>query len=152
MVRTRRDNLTGDLLSWEPPKIESRFDKSRVRSASLSGKVCRVVSEALREDGRSREAVAKELSHYLGEEIRRDSVDAWASEARSKNNIAAYRLIALVKLLNSPGMLNDLLDDTGLVVVDRKYMPLIERELAIEAREKMDRFIAATDAEWRSRK
>ncbi|MBO9421743.1 hypothetical protein J7481_19705 [Labrenzia sp. R4_2] len=152
MAKRRGDTLTGDLLSWEPPKVEARFEEARVRAATLAGKVCRVVSEAMKEDGRSREEIAVELSDYLGEDISRDSLDAWASEARDKNNVSAYRLIALVKLLNSPEMLNELLADTEFLVVDRKYKALIERELAIETREKLNRMIDAADAEWKSRK
>lgn len=150
MAKARGDKLTGDLLSWEPPIVEARFEECRVRAASLAGKVCRVIAEAMKEDGRSREDIASELSDYLGEEISRDSLDAWSSEAREKNNIAGYRLIALMNLLSSPEMLNELLTDTDFVLVPRKYKPLIERELALEVREKMDRFIAASDAEWRS--
>lgn len=152
MAKARRDTLTVDLLSWEPPQVEARFDAQRVRAATLAGKVCRVLAEAMKEDGRSRDEIAAELSAYLGEDISRDSLDAWASEARDKSNVGAYRLIALVKLLNSPEMLNELLTDTPFLVVDRKYRSLIERELAIETRERLDRFISASDAEWRSRK
>ncbi|WP_395173930.1 hypothetical protein [Roseibium alexandrii] len=106
----------------------------------------------MKEDGRTREEIATELSDYLGEDISRDSLDAFSSEAREKNNISAYRLFALFKLLKAPELLNELLADTDFLVVDRKYKSLIDRELAIETREKINRWIDAADAEWKSRK
>lgn len=152
MAKVRGDTMTGDLLSWEPPEVEPRFEQTRVRAASLAGKVCRVLAEAMDKDGRGRDDLAGELSEFLGEEISADTLYAWTSEARDRNNISAYRLIALVKLLNSPEILNELLIETEFMVIDRAFKPLIERELAIEARRKMDRFIEASDAEWKARK
>ena len=152
MVKARGDQMTGDLLSWQPPKVEARLEEERVRAATLAGKVCRVLAEALKVDGRSREDIAAEVSEFLGEEISRDSLDAWASEARERNNVAAYRLIALVKVLGAPAILNELLADTDMLVVDRKYKALIERELALETRARLDRFIEAQDAAWRAHK
>ncbi|MFN7168388.1 MAG: hypothetical protein ACK4NV_15170, partial [Pannonibacter sp.] len=61
MAKARRDTLTVDLLSWEPPQVEARFDAQRVRAATLAGKVCRVLAEAMKEDGRSRDEIAAEL-------------------------------------------------------------------------------------------
>ena len=152
MVKTRGDKLTGDLLAWSPPEVEARFEPVRVRAATLAGRVCRVLAEAMRADGRSREDIAADLSEFLGEDISRDSLDAWASEARDRSNISAYRLFALVKVLGSKELLNELLADTEMLVVDRKYKALIERELAIETRERLNRFIDAADADWRARK
>lgn len=151
MAKRLGDDLTGDLLNWEPPKVEARFEETRVRAATLAGKVCRVLAEALKQDGRSREEMASDLSNYLGEDISRDSLDAFSSEAREKNNISAYRLFALFKLLKAPELLNELLADTDFFVVDRKYRPLIDRELAKETRKKLDRLIDAADAEWKSK-
>lgn len=152
MAKTRGDTLTGDLLSWEPPDVAPRFDETRVRASSLAGKVCRAMSEALKEDMRSREDLAAELSDYLGEEISRDTLDAWTSEAREKHNVAAYRFFALARILASPALLNELLAETDMIVVDRKYQPLIERELALEAREKLEQFISERDKRWKLNK
>ncbi|MDX5595293.1 hypothetical protein [Pseudovibrio sp. SPO723] len=151
-MRTRRCQHTGDLLSWQPPKVEARFDPDRVRAASLPAKVARALSEALRTDRRSREEVAAALSDRLGEAIRRDSLDAWASEARESSNISAYRLMALVAVLNSKELLNELLTGTDMIVVDRKYRPLIERELMEEAQLRLKRMIQQADREWRGKK
>ncbi|EFO32464.1 conserved hypothetical protein [Roseibium sp. TrichSKD4] len=152
MAKARRDTLTGDLLSWEPPKVEARYEETRVRAATLRGKVCRVVTEAMDKDGRSRDEIAGELSAYLREPISADTTYQWTSEANENRNIPGYALIGLAEILNAPEILNELLANSGFVVVDRKYIPLIEREIAIEQRERMDRFIAASDAEWKTRK
>jgi hypothetical protein len=149
MAKARGDKMTGDLLSWEPPKVAPRFEETRVRASSLARKVCRVLAESLKEDGRSREDIAAQLSEFLGEEISRDSMDAWTSEARENNNISAYRYFALARILGSAEMLNELLTDTNMIVVDQKYQPLIERELALEKKEALEQFIASRDKEWR---
>lgn len=152
MAKARGDKMTGDLLSWEPPEVAPRFEETRVRAASLAGKVCRVLAEALKEDGRSREEIATALSEFLGEEISRDTMDAWTSEARENNNISAYRFFGLAQILASPELLNELLTDTDLIVVDRKYQPLIERELALETKEKLEQFITERDKRWKLNK
>ncbi|SNY90081.1 hypothetical protein SAMN04515647_0223 [Cohaesibacter sp. ES.047] len=36
-----------------------------------------------------------------------------------------------------------------MIVVDQKYQPLIERELALEKKEALEQFIANRDKEWR---
>ena len=149
MAKARGDKLTGDLLSWEPPKVAPRYEETRVRAASLAGKVCRVLAEALKEDGRSREEIAIALSDYLGEAISKGSIDTWTAEAREGNNIPAYRFFALAQILGSSEMLNELLADTNMIVVDQKYQPLIERELALEKKADLEQFIASRDKEWR---
>ena len=149
MAQARGDKMTGDLLSWEPPKVAPRYEEARVRASSLAGKVCRVLSEALKEDGRSRDDIAEELSDYLGEEISSGTIDTWTSEARENNNISAYRFFALAQILGSAEMFNELLTGTRMIVVDQKYQPLIERELALEKKADLEQFIASRDKEWR---
>ncbi|KZL29442.1 hypothetical protein [Pseudovibrio sp. WM33] len=151
-MRARRCQHTDDLLSWQPPQVEARFEPMRVRSATPSGKVCRALSEAMKEDGRSREEIAAALSEHLGEPISRDSLDAWASEAREASNIAGYRLIGLVSVLRSKELLNELLARTDMIVVDRKYRPLIERQLMEEAQTRIKKMIQKVDKEWKGLK
>ncbi len=148
-MRRRRCEQTPDLLSWKPPAVEARFDPARVRAATPQAKVARVLSEALKKDGRSREQIAAALSRELGESVRRDSLDAWASEAREGSNIAAYRLMALAGLLNSKELLNELLDGTGLVVVEKRYAPLITKQLILEQQERLKKMARQCDTDLR---
>lgn len=155
MAKVRRDTQTIDWLDpsqWSPPEVEERFEPAKVRASTLPAKVSRVLSEALRGAGKSREDVAGELSDFLDEDVTTAMLDTYASEAREKNNIPAYRLMALVALLDRPEILNELLSDTRFMVIDRKFKPLIERELAIEMRENLDRFIGKSDSDWKVRR
>ena len=145
-MRDRRDNATLDLFSgWEPPEIAPRFAPETVRAATLAGRVCRAVSAGLKAAGIDRAEAAARLGAYLGEDISRHMLDAWASEARGKH-IAAYRLFALAALLERPEMLNAALEDSDFMVVPRRFEPLIRRELAREDLRKMERIIEAADA------
>ncbi|WP_093176014.1 hypothetical protein [Pseudovibrio sp. Tun.PSC04-5.I4] len=64
-MRTHRCQQTDDLLSWQPPQVEARFDPTRVRAATAQAKVCRALSEAFKVDQRSREEIATVLSKQL---------------------------------------------------------------------------------------
>ncbi|SDR40313.1 hypothetical protein [Pseudovibrio sp. Tun.PSC04-5.I4] len=151
-MRTIRCQQTDDLLNWQPPQVEARFEPARVRSATPSGKVCRTLSEAMKKDGRSREEIAAALSVHLGESISRDSLDAWASEAREASNISGYRLISLISVLKSKELLNEFLARTDMVVIDRKYLPLIERQVMEEQKKLIQKMIRQIDYEMRGQK
>lgn len=151
-MRKWRCEHTQDLLSWEPPKVEARFDPIRVRAHTPQAKVSKALSEALKIDGRSREEIATALSKQLGETVSRDSLDAWASEARETSNISAYRLMALAVVLNSKELLNEMLSDSEMIVVDRKYLPLIKRQLIEDQQERLKKMLRSCDEEMRRMK
>ena len=57
--------------------------------------------------------------------------------------MALFSVTADVRLINA------LLEESGVIAVDKKYEALIFREMAKEQRERLDRDIAAADAQWR---
>lgn len=68
-------------------------------SADLAGferLIAAKVARALKDDERSREVVAAEMTDLLGEEVTRWMLDAYASEARDNHNISAARFLALI--------------------------------------------------------
>lgn len=69
-------------------------------SADLAGferLIAAKVARALKDDDRSREVIAAEMSDLLGgEEVTRFMLDAYASEAREQHNISAGRFLALI--------------------------------------------------------
>ena len=147
----RRDSSTPDLFrDFTPPPVVARYEAERVRAATMSMRLARAVSEALRNCGRSRDVIAHLMSEWLGEPVSAAMLDAYASAARDKHNIPAHRLIALAAVTRDARLINALLADTGLIAVDEKYEALIRREMAKEARERLDREIAAADATWRA--
>lgn len=45
-----RDTRTLDLLTWEPPKLVTRFEETRVRATSLRSRIAKAMSVTLKED------------------------------------------------------------------------------------------------------
>jgi hypothetical protein len=149
----RRDSITPDLFSdYIPAPVVERFSPERVRGARCSGRIARAAAEAIRESRLSRDAIAQEMSEYLGESITTAMLDQYTSTANEKNNIPAHRLIALVAVTGDVRVINTALQDTSFVAVDARFEPLIRREMAKDARDRLDREIATADAQWKVKK
>lgn len=148
-----RDAATIDLFrDYSPQPVVARFAPEAVRTPSLPARISLAVARSLKDHGRDRAQVAKEMSAYLDETVTKGMLDAYASQARESHNIPAHRLIALVLVTGDPRPLNALLVDADLVVVDAKYEALIRREMLKEARDRIDREAAAADADWRTKR
>ena len=147
-----RDAHTLDLFDAAGRPVVARFDEAQVRAASVRDRVARAVSAALRAYGGEREQIAREMSEYLGERVSKAVLDQYASQANAEHAVPAHRLIALAIITGDARLINALLADTGLVAVADKYEPLIEREMAREAIDKLQRRAAAQDAQWRARR
>jgi hypothetical protein len=152
MARNRkRATAHPDLFrDYAAPTVVERYEPERMRAATITMRVARAVSEALKNDGRPRAAIAGEMSAYLGDTVTEHMLDQYASPSNDKHNIPAHRLLALLVVTGDARLINAVLADTGLVAVAEKYEVLIRRELAKEARDRLDREIAATDAQWRA--
>jgi len=149
----KRDLGTIDLFrEYEPKPAVLRYAPERVRAATLGGQLARAIAETLRDQvTKSREALAAEMSEYLGERVTPAMLNQYASQANDKHNIPAHRLIALVVVTGDARLLNALLAEAGFVAVPEKYEALIRRELAKEAQAKLAREVEAADREWRGR-
>ena len=146
-----RDALTLDLFrDFEPKPVVDRFPEEQVRAATLRERVARAVSAALKAYDGEREAIAAEMSEYLGERVTKAMLDQYASQANAQHAIPAHRLIALAIGAGDARLINALLIDTGLVAVNAQYEPLIMREMANHAIKRLQRKAAASDAQWRA--
>jgi hypothetical protein len=154
-MRARRDTNTLDLFAdFTPKSVVDRYDPERVRAFKRSSQIARVVAEALKNSGLSRDAVAKRMSEYLGEKITEAMLGQYASPSNDSHNIPAHRFVALAVVIESPvdlrRLFNALLEGTGAIAVPAKYEALIRRELNREASEKYTREADAANAEWRA--
>jgi hypothetical protein len=77
-------------------------------------------------------------------------LNQYTSPANDKHNIPAHRLIALAVVTNDARLLNALVAEADLICVGAKYEALIRREMAKEAKDRLDREITAADAQWRA--
>ncbi len=115
-----------DLLDWQPPQTTKRFEDRQVRAATIQGRVCLAVSQALGDCGADRKAVAKKMSEFLGEHVTKNMLDAYASQARTDHTIGMPRFVALIHATGDRRLLELVAEMFGWAVIPRKFLPLIE--------------------------
>ena len=142
-----------DLLSWEPPVPIERFDRERVRAATVTGKVKRAIAETLRQQtdgGWNREAITVAMADYLGEPVAKSALDAWASEAREGQLPSIVRFMALLHATLDQRLLQVIAEQFGWAVVDKKWLSLIELASLREHKDAVDRRAALLRATARA--
>jgi hypothetical protein len=82
--------------------------------------------------------------------VAKSSLDAWSSEARESQVPSLVRFVALLKATQDPRLLQVLAQECGWVVVDRKWLPLIELASLREHEDEVRRRRRALQAEGRS--
>jgi hypothetical protein len=149
MKKRSIDNL--DLFrDFTPPPVVERHDPDRVRAATLPMLLARAIAETLKECGQTRAEIAQAMSEQLGETVTEAMLNKYASTASEQHTIPAHRLVALTAVTEDARILNALLSECGLIAVPVEYEALIRRERAKEARDRLDREISASDAEWKA--
>ncbi|MGO1078294.1 DNA transposition protein [Inquilinus sp. CA228] len=141
MTRRVSDPGQPSLLEWQPAKVVKRFAAELIRAASLRAKLCRGLKLTLKECGMTRAEVAKGMSDYLGETITPGALNTYVSESMDDRIVNAVRFIAFVAVTGDPRPLNALLEELGLVVIERKYLPWIEVGMLREQQDKLGRDI-----------
>jgi hypothetical protein len=94
---------------------------------------------ALAECGRSRPAIARAMSEYLGETVSPAMLDAYASPGRDSHRIGAARLLALVHATGDRRLLQLLAEPFGWAVVEARHLALIEAALLREQEDELRR-------------
>ena len=128
-----------DLLGWQAPQPVRRFDDDKVRSASVAGRVCRAVSQSLKDCGEERAEVARRMSQFLDEDVSRNMLDAYASQAREEHVINVVRFIALVHATRDRRLLEMVAEMFGWTVIERRFLKLIELAALQEQQEELRR-------------
>lgn len=139
MARLRGDKRTLDLLNWKPaePKIE-RYAEELVRAATLGSKVSKAVAQSLHdarvreENPLDREHVAEAMSAYLGDDVPKNTLDAYASQARETHNISVIRAMALMNATSDFRLLGMIAEELGLTVIPRKYEYAVREAILAE--------------------
>ncbi|TCT37458.1 hypothetical protein [Martelella mediterranea] len=136
----RRDPLTKDLFSWEPPKISVGYSEDVIGRGRLDGKIARLVGQALRdarEDGMGRDEIAAEMSTFLGRDISATTLYKWTSESSEGHRIPLDAFIALVRATDAKDLLGFVPGEFGLTVIEAEYADLIEERLLEDHIEEM---------------
>lgn len=135
-----RDNKTLDLFDdWQPPEVVQRFDDKRVRAANLREKIAMGVAETLKGAEADRETISEAMGAWLGEEVSKNVLDAYASQAREEHVISLPRLLALIHATGDLRILQMIAELFGHSVVDDRYLPWIEVGQLAERKDEIDR-------------
>lgn len=129
MSPTIRDPSQADLLAWTAPAPVERFEPTRVRAATLNGKIKRAIAETLRDEadkGWSRENTALAMTDYLGAEVSANALNAWCSEAREDQMPSLVRFVGLLDATGDMRLLQVIAAELGWVVMHKKWLPMIE--------------------------
>ncbi len=118
--------VQGDLLDWTPPAAVQRFDEDRVRAVTVAGKICRAVSQTLKEAKGSRREVAGCMSAFLGEDVSENMLNAYASEGRPDHVINAVRFVGLLHATQDRRLLEMVAEMFGWIVIEKRFLKLIE--------------------------
>lgn len=149
----KRDRLTPDLFrDWQPPEVAARLDGPSPQGGTLRSRISRAVSQALSASGMTRDEIAAQMSDYLGEDVSKNMLDAYASQARDSHTISLERFIALVEVTGQTGLLGFVADAFGLVVVPAKYAELIELHFIDEQQAELERRRQALALRWKGKK
>jgi hypothetical protein len=127
------------LLEWQPPAPVSRFADDQVRAVTIANKLCRAISVALVESALPREEIAARMSDYLGTRISVNMLNAYASQGREDHVINVPRFMALLHATGDKRLLQLLAESFGWVVLERKYLTLIELASVQEREEALRR-------------
>lgn len=146
-----RDERTLDLLGWQPPDLVQRYDAERVRTATLRARIARAVSETLKDHDGSREAVAELMSAFLDEDVTKNMLDAYASEARTEHSIPYLRLLALVHVTGDTRLLSLGAEMFGFAVIDEKYVAAVEEAMWTAEEEHAAKMKRAKRRQWSGR-
>jgi hypothetical protein len=141
MVRSPKDTMTGDLLSWQPPQVTVGYAPEVTGRAGLHGKIARVVAQALRnarDNGFDRKAIADELTIYLGRNVSLATLDKYVSEGNADRPIPLDVFIGIIHVTGEEDLMGFIPALFGHVVVDKKYAEVIELTLLREHRAEID--------------
>ncbi|MCX2697047.1 hypothetical protein [Ochrobactrum chromiisoli] len=152
----RRDPLTKDLFSWEPPKVAVGYSADVIGRGRLDSKIARLVSHALRdvreERGLSREIIAQKMSEFLDREVTSATLYKWTSESSDNHRIPLDAFIALVHATGAKELLGFVPGEFGLTVIEDEYADLIEERLLEDHRDEVEARIRALAASRKARR
>ena len=126
MARMKKDDLTGDLLSWQPVKITKEYEKQAVKAHDASAKYAKAIALTLSECPLNREEIAEQMSVILNETFSKNMLDAYAAETRPSHMISLARLEAFMQVTGDIRILSLLADGFKCIVVDGMFSHLIK--------------------------
>lgn len=140
MARARDDKTLDIFEDWTPTEIVERYDENRVRTATLRSRIARAVAETLNDcDILERGDIARRMSDYLGENVTKNMLNAYASEAREDHTIPFLRLLAMVHVTGDVRLLQLGAELFGHSVIEDRWLPWVDVGQLADRKEHIDR-------------
>lgn len=137
MARDAHDRQTGNLLDWdEAPKVAARFEEQSFGAGPrLEDLIALAVSRTMRESKLSREDIAEAMGSFLGCEIKKTILDAYASQSRTDHPIGLARAVALAAATGDPRLFGEVLEPIGFAVIPSRYLAAVDEAVWAEREE-----------------
>jgi hypothetical protein len=129
-MRKHRDDFTIDMFTgWTPPRVSVGFEPDAFPGTRLASRISRAIARALKDCGKDRPTVAAQMSERLGYKVSKDTLEAYASEAKTQNNITVERFIALIHVTGKTELLGFLAEGFDMAVIPKRFENVIELAL-----------------------
>jgi hypothetical protein len=119
MSKAKRDQHQGDLFAVAE-MAPVLAPKTLPRALDFNRQICIAMSEAIRESGKTREAIAAEMTEILGYEdssVTLAQLNAYTSAARETHTISLVRWVAFVRVTGCTWLWDVVLHPEGLLVL-----------------------------------
>lgn len=129
MPKRPADTSTLDMFADQPALYPVRRPpEPRAELAGFDSRLCRAMSQALKEHPESREIVAARMAEILGQPgFSKHMLDKYTAESCETHAIGVSRLLALVIVTRATWLLDLLAEQAGCVVMEREEARLAER-------------------------
>ncbi|WP_282093070.1 hypothetical protein [Epibacterium ulvae] len=148
-MRKRDPNTLDMFTDWQPPEVAVNLPAEVTTGGTLTSQIARAVSRVLRECEQPRHEIAAAMSDYLGQDVTRNMLDAYASEAREGHKITFERALALMVVTGQTGLLGFASEMFDLIVVPSEYRELIELHFIEEQQKRLEAKRALITSQWK---
>jgi hypothetical protein len=126
---------------WEPEEPAIQYEAEQIRGSDAAMRVSQAVGVSLKECGHTREKVARMMTEYLGHDVPKSALDAWAAPGRERD-IPHKDLVALAVVLQDWRLLSVGAEEVDCIIIPRQYEELIKLAVTIEKARKLEEDIA----------
>ena len=132
-----RDEFTLDLFKdWVPPRVSVGYEPGAFPGSRLASRISRAIARAMGDCGKTRPEIAALMSERLGQKVTGTMLEAYASEAKTGNNITVERFVALIHATGKTELLGFLAEGFDMAVIPKRFENVIELAL-IEDHQRM---------------
>lgn len=111
MLSKRRHSLDPNQLAFTFDLVEAPTEPGQLQD--IEKRTAAGVALALKDDRRSRQAIAEAMSFLLSKAVSKAMLDAYAAEGREAHNISFVRMLTLLAVADRVDILDDILSLFG---------------------------------------